>query len=88
MQTKKGFSTLLIILGAAVVFIAAVLAFGVMSGKKETEKPKVAEDKQVEALKTLSTSDEVPDIEKDLNDTDLETLDVELLEIEKEVSGL
>lgn len=90
MQTR-GFSTLLIIIVVAVMGIAAVLAFGVFDAgklKRTVQEPSVGQDQQLKELETVSTSDEVPDIERDINETNLETIDVELSEIEKEANGL
>lgn len=81
MQTR-GFSTLLAIIAVAVIGLAAVLAFGVF------QEPAVVEDQKLKELETVSTSDELPDIERDINETNLETLDVELSEVDKEAKGL
>lgn len=88
---KRGFSTLWIIMAVAVIFVVAILAFGVFDvGKLKTQvlQPKVTEDQILTQLKAVGTSDEVPDIEKDLLNTDLETLDAEIGEIDRDLQSL
>lgn len=87
----KGFSTLLIIVAVAVVGMAAVLAIGVFDvGQLKTKvlQPKVAEDKILMQLKAVGTSDEVPDIESDLLNTDLETIDAEISDVDRDLQSL
>ena len=47
----------------------------------------VTEDNSVEILETQSSSDEIADIEEDLNTTDLENLDRELQSIESDLDA-
>ncbi|MBI3283010.1 hypothetical protein HYZ70_02940 [Candidatus Curtissbacteria bacterium] len=90
-QMSYGFVLPWILVAAAVVLVVLVLAFGIFDTgefKKKVEAPKAAEDQQVEALLKISASDEVADIEKDINQTNLDTIDVELSEVEKEAEAL
>lgn len=90
LETRKGFSTLLIIVAVAVVGVVAILAFGVFDvGKLKTQvlQPKVTEDQTLTQLEAVGTSDEVPDIEKDLLNTDLETIDAEISDVDRELQS-
>lgn len=90
-KVLKGFSTLWIIVAVAIVGTAAVLAFGVLDVAK-IKKPDVGRlpetDQQLQQLSTFSTSDEVVDIEKDLNATDLDAIDNELSEVDRDLGDL
>jgi len=90
LRARRGFSTLFVIVAVAVVFVLALLAFGVFDfAKLKKTVPTTTEvDEKLNELSAVSTSDEVPDIEKDLNDTNLEMIDAELGEVEKELTGL
>ncbi len=90
---RMGFSTLWIIVAVAIVGVVAVLAFGVLDFYKIKkpdvgQKTQVEEDQQVQDLNTLSTSDEVDVIEKDLDLTNLDALDAEIGDVEKDLMSL
>lgn len=73
----------------AVVAVIAIVAFGVLDlGKLKENLPgyspsPVIKDSQVESLQKLSSSDEIVDVEKDLNDTNLNNLDQELPQVDQ-----
>ena len=88
---RKGFSTVFVIALVAVIGVVAVLAFGVFDVskiKKTGEMPEQQVDQQIKDLDNLSPSDELPDIEKDLNATNLEEVDSELDQIDKDLGSL
>jgi len=77
-----------------IIIIVLVLVFGGLYfwGKRVTQEPTPEAimnmpDSQLETLGTQNTSDEVTAIEEDLNATDLENLDAELGDIEKELGN-
>jgi len=70
----------IIILASLVIVISVIIVLA----QKNFNKPSVYEV-EVKKLQTQSTSDDVNAIENDLLNTDLESLDSELLEIEKEL---
>lgn len=88
-RLETGFSTILIILLVAAIGIFAVVAFGVLDVakfKKPDALQKVqVEDQQLKELNTLSTSDELPDIESDLTGTNFEEIDNEMDQVEKDL---
>lgn len=90
-QISRGFSTLLIIVAVAIVGAAAVVAFGVLDVAKIKKPPVVTvtgSDEQLESLQTFSTSDEVIDIERDLGATDLDAVDNELDQVDRDLGSL
>jgi len=74
---RRGFLVLWLILLVVVVGVAA-LAPG--------ESTAIVKDQQLENLQKVSTSDEVVDIEMDLDNTDLNNLDQELSEVDQALS--
>ncbi len=70
----------IIILASLVIVISVIIVLA----QKNFNKPS-AYEVEVKELQTQSTSDDVNAIENDLLNTDLESLDSELLEIEKEL---
>lgn len=94
LTVRSGFSSLLIIVAVVVIGVFAVLVFGVLDLAKiktpEVPKPSISvgKDAQVEKLSTLGTSDEVSDIEKYLNETNLDTLDTELSDVDRDAESL
>ena len=95
LKIYKGFLTLWLILLVIALGVAALIAFGILdvgkfkkntsfSGKPATQ----VEDQQVENLQKQSSSDEVVDIEKDLNTTNLNSLDQELPDVDRAVGEL
>lgn len=90
---RRGFLTLWLILLVIAIGVAALIAFGILDvGKIKKsipgQSPTMVEDQQVQDLQNQSTSDEVSDIEKDLNTTNLDTLDQELPDVDKAVGEL
>ncbi len=95
---KKGSSAIIIILIALLVAILialyAVFGFGLgqdLFSKRNLENtvgPQVPRDSQLEKLNSQSSSDEIEAIEADLEDTDLENLDKELVDVDNELQEL
>ena len=90
LTVRSGFSTLLIIVFVAIVGVMAVLAFSFLDVSKKTEVTTgpAEMDQQIKQLQTLSTSDEVPDIEKDLSSTNIDSLDSDLTDVDKDLGNL
>lgn len=84
--TVRGFSTIWLIMAVAVIGVIAVVAIGKVG--KVPSVPQVTIDRQIGELQKLSSSDEIGDIDEDLNKTNLENLDAELGEVDKELQGL
>ena len=82
----------LLILGLVAVF--AVTQFGIgqsLFTNKDANKsvgPVASSDKQLDTLNSQSSSYEVGDIEKDLNDTDLENVDSDLNNANADLNSL
>jgi hypothetical protein len=97
---KKGNTTIIMIIIAVVILgLVALLAnkgFGIGQGlfKKPGENritgvgPQLPTDDKIEKLTTQSTSDEIDDIENDLNTTDLDSLDDELDSVDENINSL
>lgn len=85
---SRGFVVLTVILLVVLVAAAALFAY-VYFGKTGLNNPiaTITGDSQVNQLKTLGTSDEVSSIETDLNKTNLEKINQELPQIDKESSN-
>jgi hypothetical protein len=72
------------------IFLAAVLvvALGFMAltltRQSRVKMPLTEDEKEIQEIQTQSKSDDVSEIEKDLNNTDLMDLDKELPDIENE----
>ena len=81
------------IVGAVIIVVVLVLGGLYFWGQKIAQEgaPQTADeileapDETLESLEQQGTSDEIPDIEADLNATNLEELDVELRDIEGEL---
>ncbi len=100
-EAKAGKKKWMVVLGLVFVLGLTAVVLGFMSGKRakqaKTEKQDeivvaplpVAEEKDVltEEYKKQSTSDEVVDIEADLNNTSFNGLEAELTDIDKELSS-
>ena len=80
--SKKNF----IITLAAILVIAMGMMAIVMTIQQLKTAPS-AYDASIEKMETQSTSDNLNDIEKDLNETDFSDLDKELDDIEKELES-
>lgn len=93
-QTKGGFTALLIILVVAVIGLGALLAFGVFDVSDIKNIPGYQQrkitgvDQQVRDLNKLSSSDEVSAIEGDLNSTNLDDLDSEMDEVDRDLKDI
>lgn len=85
-QISSGFSTLWIIVAVAVIGVIALLAINKMG--KIPPAPSTTFDRQIQNLQKLSSSDEIGDIQKDLDATTLEGLDLELGEVDQSLKGL
>ena len=83
---KRGFSTLWIIVAVAVIGLIALLAINKMG--KIPPVPSTTFDRQIQNLQKLSNSDEIGDIQKDIDATALEDLDLELLEVDQSLKDL
>jgi hypothetical protein len=74
------------------LFLAAtlVVALGVMaltlSGRTQKKAVLTESDKEIQQIQTQTKGDDVDDIEKDLNETDLVDVDKELQDIENELN--
>lgn len=82
---RRGFSTLWIIVVVAVIGVIALLAMNKMG--KMPPVPSTTFDRQIQELQKLSNSDEIGDIQKDLDATTLEGLDQELGEVDQSLKG-
>lgn len=85
---KQQGNFLLYLIGAIIVVVIIVLVI-----TKGGQKPIIpistpTPDAQVQQLKTLSTSDEISEIEKDVNNTNLDQIDSELKDIEQSTLNL
>ena len=87
---KKGFLALLIILAVAILGLAAAVAFSLGKFRQQplVQTPAVVQDKQVESLETLSGSDKVEDIDKEVNSTDIDSLDAGLDQVNSDLNSL
>ena len=82
---KGAWDTKMLVLVAAVaaITIIAVLIFN----NKIAHSPGLPTDTTTQKLESQSESDNVSDIQKDLNDTDFSDLDSELTQIDKELQN-
>lgn len=90
MQSRRGIVGMLVLLVVVIGIWAAVAVFaGVLDlGKsKKSQEQSEAVDQQVQDLKTLGVSDEVSAIETDLDKTNLEKINQELPQVDKEASA-
>lgn len=85
---KCGFAPLIVILVIAIIIALVVLAFSYFGKTKygQSLTQTVNSDSQVEELRTLGVSDEVSVIETDLDKTNLEKINQELPQVDKEAS--
>lgn len=93
MQDKRGFTALFLILSVVVIAFLAILAYALFSygslrKQSDYQLPTVEEDQQLLQLKKQGSSDEIWEIEKDINATELDNLDFELSEVEAAESEL
>lgn len=82
----------LLILGS--IAVVAISGFGVgqnlftRQDSKESVGPQVPTDSKIDALNSQSESDEVDLIEKDLNSTQLDSLDSEVDQVDQDMKSL
>ena len=81
------------VIGAVIIILILVVGalyfWGAKLNKEANQTPEDilgGEDKTLEQLQTQSTSTEIGDIEADLNVTDLDNLDADLQNIDKELA--
>jgi len=74
----------LILLAAIALIGMAIIALSPRM-KTSVPQPKVEVDLQTQKLETQSESTEIQDIERDINQTDLNNLDMELQDIQREI---
>lgn len=93
--TKNGFSSLFVILVVILMAVAIGLVLwqtlGLSSIKTSIPFPggksPTIVDNQVKQLNTLSGTDEIADVEKDLNETTLDQIDEELSQVDESLSS-
>ena len=91
MRNKEGLTSLvafLVIASVGFILVLAIIKFGKLNEADTLPTEAVEYDRKIDNLKTLSTSDAPSDIQKDLDDTDLESLDTELDQVSKESKDL
>ena len=98
MKINRGNATVIVIIIALLVLglvaVFAVTQFGIGQGlftnkdANQSVGPVAPSDAQIDALNSQSTSDEVGNIEKDLNGTDLENVDSDLNEVNADLNSL
>jgi hypothetical protein len=76
--------TLIVVLAAALIIILGGLAYLLSSGKLTSSIPF---EREVAQYETMSESDELDAIETDLNNTELQNLDKELVDIQAELEA-
>lgn len=86
MQSRKG-SINTIVAGFVVlaIVIAGVLVYKFISGSGFSTIKNYSQNSQIPVEQDLTKSDEISDIEKDLNSTSTDNLDADILEITSEV---
>ncbi len=91
-KLRQGFSGLIIILVIAIIALAAIVAFSLFHSGKLTGQPTMhvtqPQDQQVKNLQSLSRSDSVSDIDKDVNSTDVGSLDAGLDQVNNDINSL
>jgi len=92
-ETSKNI-IIIVVLAVIVVVLALMYMWGSSvqekaSTENETEVATIElpADGQIESLKQVSTSDEIVKIENDLNMTELENLDADLIQLEAEIDA-
>lgn len=86
MPSRKKTNFWLYLVGLVVIVVIVVLF--VTRGEQPPPQPPASVDTQVQQLQTQSASDEVSVIEQDLQNTNLDQLDTELTDIEKDLGSL
>jgi len=90
-QVNRGFTVLWLSLVVSVIVMLVALVFGFLDFSKLTNRggyqtPPV--DQQVQDLQNMSSSDEVVNIESDLNNTKLDNLDLGLEQVNQDSDSL
>lgn len=89
LHSKRGFSTLFLVIALAVVILGfvGILAISKMkySPNQQPDVQQVEVDDQVKTLQSLSNSDEIGAIEQDINATNLDNLDEGINQVDREL---
>lgn len=85
MQSRKGSMIIVAGLVIAVIIIAGLLAYKSMSGNYNYPGNDLGPTSQITAGPELTKTDEISDIEKDLNSTSTDNLDADVLGITSQV---
>lgn len=97
MSKTKGSATIIVILIGililSLIIIYAVVGFGLGQGSLDKARnvgvgPQPPTDAQIEALNSQSSSDEIGSIEKDLSETNIDDLDGELEQVDRELQDI
>lgn len=91
MKIKRGsllFILLFVMVVIGLIAVVAVSKFGIGKSGTGNLKNTDAEDSQVRQLQTFSDSDEVDAIEKDLGETNLDSINQELPQLDEELKSL
>lgn len=85
MQNKKG--SLIIVVGLIIlaIFSVGIIVYKFMPSGKYSGYQNYSENKSTSDAEELTKTDEIPDIEKDLNATNVENLDADVLGITSQV---
>lgn len=90
-SSNSGFGTVFLLLAVGIIGVIVVVAFGIFDLAK-LKKPQQTmveqEDSQVKELNVLGVSDEIGDIEKYLDQTNLDKLDQEIPQVDKDAGSL
>jgi hypothetical protein len=85
MTTLNYFNRRNFLISLATLLVFAMGYMAVKTYKKPAEVKPMTFDQQIQKTQTQSNSDSVDSIEKDLNETDLNNVDSELQDIDKEL---
>ncbi len=91
MQIKKGLTSLvafLVVASVGFILVLAIVKIGKLNTSDALPSETMVHDRQIDNLKSLGTSDAPADIAKDLDDTDLNSLDVELNKVSEDAKDL
>lgn len=81
MKSKSGLSSLvafLIIASFGFIMVLTIIKLGKLDVVEDMPSQQINSDRRIESLQKQSTSDAPTDIQKDLDDTDLDSLDTDL----------
>lgn len=85
MQSRKGSMIIVAGLVIAVIIIVGVIVYKFMTGNNNYSMKNYSQNPQVTAVPELTKTDEISDIEKDLNSTNTDNLDADVLGITSQV---